>query len=173
MSRWSRWRSNGSFSDATKAAVAVLQRIGKVNLDGEICPWCKVRPADEVDHIEARKNGGANSVWNGMWICGDCNRKKSASPLERWLDRVREEHGVSDVEMWLRCKDKAEYSVEIGRKLRKESGWRPSEMVEVEKEPTIVPRPNPVNAFNAPMMLDDIFSNDRIIQYRIFGCRRM
>jgi hypothetical protein len=120
------WRSSWrSSSGATKAAVAVLQRIGKVNLEGEVCPWCKIRPADEVDHIEARANGGANSAFNGMWICGVCNRRKSARPLEDWIDLVR------------------------------------------------VPRPNPVNAFNAPMMLYDSFSNDRIIQYRLFGCRRM
>jgi hypothetical protein len=171
MSWRSSWRSRGGFSDATKAAVAVLQRINKVTLDGEVCPWCKVRPADEVDHIEARANGGGNLVWNGMWICGVCNKKKSARPLGDWISLVRKTEGITDIEVWLRCKDKSEYAVEIGRKLRKEIGWRPSEMV-VEEEPVIVPRPNPINAFNSPMMLYDIFSNDRLIQYQLFGCRR-
>jgi HNH endonuclease len=165
--------SNG-FSDATKTAIAILQRVGKINLTGEICPWCKLRPADEVDYIEAKSKGGANSPFNGMWICGTCNRKKSAQPLEDWIDYVRGKEGIGDVEAWLRCKDKNEYHVLVGRKLRKEIGWRESDPPEiVEEEPVIVPRPNPINALNAPVQsVYDIFSNDRLIQHLLFGCGR-
>jgi hypothetical protein len=165
-------RNGNGFSEPTKAAVAVIQRMGKIILNGEMCPWCLFLTGVVVDHIEPKARGGNNSAFNGMWICSVCNRKKSAQPLERWLDQVREEQGVSDIEVWLRCKDKKEYVVEIGRKLRKAIGWRESEHSPEEEKPTITPRPNPFNAVNAPMMLYDIFSNDRIIQHLIFGCGR-
>jgi hypothetical protein len=91
-------------------------------------------------------------------------------PLEDWIALVRKEQGIRDIEVWHRCKDKNEYVVEVGRKLRKVIGWRESDPEEIEvEERTIIPRPNPVNAFNFPLMAYDIFSNDRLIQHILFG----
>jgi hypothetical protein len=146
--------SNG-FSDATKAGIAVVQRLGGARLDIELCPWCKLRPADEVDHIQAKANGGSNSVFNGMYICKPCNRQKSAMLLEDWIELVRKREHVADIEVWLRSKDKADYYMLIGRKLRKDIGWRPTTVI-VEDAPAIVPRPNPKDAINKPVM-EDVF----------------
>jgi HNH endonuclease len=137
------------FTDATKVGIGVLQRLGKVSLGGELCPWCKVRPADEVDHIEARANGGNNSIFNGMWICRACNRRKSASDLEDWIEFVMERENVMDIEVWLRSRDKDEYALLIGRKLRKQMGWKASEPASPEVDVVYVrPRPNPANPIN-------------------------
>ena len=121
----------------------VLQRLRKVRLEPEVCPWCKVRPAAEFDHIEAKANGGNNTAFNGMFICWSCNSRKSAMFVEDWLAYVRETYKVMDVELWINCKDRAEYDVMIGRKLRKQIGFRVSEppppfIPEME----IVPRDN-------------------------------
>jgi 5-methylcytosine-specific restriction endonuclease McrA len=89
--------ANG-FSDASKAGIAVLQRLDKVRLEPQMCPWCKVRPADEVDHIMARANGGTNSAFNGMYICAVCNRRKSAQPLDDWMDHVRRTYTNPQIE---------------------------------------------------------------------------
>jgi HNH endonuclease len=161
---WRRRVDRGGFSDATKAAVAVP-------FGGRA--WCKIHSADEVDHIEARANGGGNSVFNGMWICGVCNRKKSARELEDWIDYVSEEQGITDIEVWLQCRDKNEYQVEIGRKLRKVIGWREGEPPNIEEmERAVRPRPNPKDAPNFPMLLEDHYSSHKIIRYFLFGGNR-
>jgi hypothetical protein len=139
-----------------------------VGLDVELCPWCKLRPADEVDHIEARANGGDNSVFNGMYICKVCNLKKSDMPLEDWIQFVRKRENVTDIEVWLRCKDKADYAVMIGRKLRKQIGWRPTTDTMVD-EVRIVPRPNPKDPINKVIMLSEFYSNDWLIWKRFMG----
>jgi len=140
--------SNG-FSDATKAGIAVLQRLGGVRVEPQVCPWCKVRPADEVDHITARANGGTNSVFNGMWICVVCNRRKSAQAVEDGLDYVKRTYNIVDVELWIGCGSKAEYDLLIGRKLRKRFGWRASEPPqELQPLETGSVRANPVNPIN-------------------------
>lgn len=143
-----RMSGNGGFSEAAKAAIAVLQRLNKISLAPEMCPWCKIRPASEFDHIEAKANGGSNTPLNGMFICNPCNNKKRAVSVEDWKDYIAEKEGVRDIVLWLGCDGKAEYDLRIGQELRKLIGFRPSEPEQLEDEPRIVPRPNPRRPIN-------------------------
>src|SRR5262249_40444081 len=135
-----------NFSDATKAGIAVLQRLGKLKLSPEVCPWCKINPASEFDHILAKANGGKHTVFNGMFICRSCNAKKRAMSMEDWKEYVRKREGISDVEVWIEVADLTEYHLMFGRKLRKQMGWKASEPPPVEER--IEPRPNPLNPIN-------------------------
>jgi HNH endonuclease len=140
--------SNGGFSEPAKAAIAILQRLGKISLEPELCPWCKIRPASEFDHIEAKANGGSNTPFNGMFICSLCNRKKRAISVEDWIEYIKDREEVKDVGLWLGCRDGAEYDLRIGRKLQKLIGFRVSEPQQFDYEPRVVPRPNPRNPIN-------------------------
>ena len=138
--------SNSGFSEPAKTAIAILQRLGKIGIGPEMCPWCKREEASEFDHIEAKANGGNNTAFNGMFICSPCNRKKRAMSVEDWVSYIKKREEVTDVRLWLECKDKAEYDLMIGRKLRKQIGFKASEPQKFEY--AVVPRPNPRDAVN-------------------------
>lgn len=54
--------------------------------DGFQCAYCgKTPPAVvlEIDHIEPRAKGGSDDINNLITACFDCNRGKSATPLDK------------------------------------------------------------------------------------------
>lgn len=54
--------------------------------DGFTCQYCGRKPPEiilEVDHMEAASSGGSDKIDNLITSCFDCNRGKSATPLEQ------------------------------------------------------------------------------------------
>lgn len=43
-----------------------------------LCAYCAVRPATDVDHFMPLARGGAHALANLVPACGDCNRRKCA-----------------------------------------------------------------------------------------------
>jgi hypothetical protein len=159
-------KGNG-FSEPTKAAIAMLQRQGLIRVSAEMCPWCKIRPASEYDHIEAKANGGNNFPTNGMFICYECNRRKSSWSIEDWMTYIKKKEHVRDIQLWLECKDKAEYNLRIGQKIRREIGFRVSEPPQFESaladEPVVIPRPNPRKPINPECYVQPCMGGDLIV----------
>jgi hypothetical protein len=146
--------TNG-FSDATKAGIAVLQRLGKITTEPEMCPWCKIRPASEFDHIEAKSNGGNHTAFNGMFICRVCNITKRAMSIEDWEWLIKHREQISDVKLWLQCKDGAEYHLMFGRKLRKQIGFKLSEPPPIPLHTEVKVRPNPIRSVINPTYVQE------------------
>lgn len=69
-----------------------LQRIREQHLrEHPLCVAClargRVTAAEEVDHIVALVNGGADAPENRQGLCRECHRQKTARDLGRRLKR--------------------------------------------------------------------------------------
>lgn len=54
--------------------------------DGELCAYCRTRPATTIDHVLPRSRGGANHWENAVGACTRCNsRKANRTPEEAGL----------------------------------------------------------------------------------------
>ena len=51
------------------------------------CAYCESTVEMQLDHIFPMSAGGDHSVWNVVPACGECNRSKSATSIDRWLQR--------------------------------------------------------------------------------------
>lgn len=51
--------------------------------DSHRCLYCGA-PAQHVDHLIARVEGGTNDLWNLVSSCAFCNQSKNASPWMNW-----------------------------------------------------------------------------------------
>jgi len=55
---------------------------------GRKCAYCDVQQAPlQIEHIQAKANGGTNRVSNLALACGPCNMKKAARPISEFLAR--------------------------------------------------------------------------------------
>lgn len=57
-------------------------------LEGLHCFYCD-EPAQSLDHIVARANGGPDTPDNLVPVCRVCNGQKSAKSLEAWAEQIR------------------------------------------------------------------------------------
>lgn len=51
-----------------------------------LCGYCGIQPADTVDHIVPRSNGGDNKRTNKMPACRGCNSSKGTKALQSWRE---------------------------------------------------------------------------------------
>lgn len=84
----------------------VLTRFSILSRDGFCCGYCGVRATDgaalHVDHIEPLSRGGADSAFNMLTACSECNLSKSAVSLspevvERLQRLARSRNDVSGI----------------------------------------------------------------------------
>jgi 5-methylcytosine-specific restriction endonuclease McrA len=52
--------------------------------DGGICRRCGRPDSWRVDHIKARRDGGADAEWNLQLLCTDCDAKKHREKGRAW-----------------------------------------------------------------------------------------
>jgi 5-methylcytosine-specific restriction endonuclease McrA len=57
----------------------------------KICVYCGKQGSVQIDHIDPLARGGEHELSNLIPACAECNRRKSARPVDEWL---MEAHGV-------------------------------------------------------------------------------
>lgn len=84
------------------------------------CAYCRVGPAEEVDHIRPRALGGADDLRNYLAACSPCNRMKSARLLGRPLLMMLEEMAVEKADTLVAMLDRTKQRVDPRPALRQE-----------------------------------------------------
>lgn len=90
--------------------------------DGFTCAYCGKTPPGvtlEVDHIEPKSKGGPDDINNLITACFDCNRGKSAIPLDKIPNQLIDNKEIL-VEKELQLKEYRKLVAKINRRISKD-----------------------------------------------------
>lgn len=85
-------------------AVSKRVRFEAFKRDRFTCQYCGKRPPDvtlEIDHVVARREGGADDIHNLTTSCVACNRGKSGVPLDKVAPALDEMEVLSSIQEML------------------------------------------------------------------------
>lgn len=87
----SNWRKHNKGKSSTKRGYGARWRDRRDRIlrrDNYLCQVCKAAPADAVDHIVPKAEGGTDSDGNLQAICDDCHKVKTREESTRARQRA-------------------------------------------------------------------------------------
>lgn len=70
-----------------------LMRVFHLEMRGEPCEVCGIRPGTRIHHKKYRSRGGDDARWNFLWVCSICDSDHGELPS---ISRYSEGDAIAD-----------------------------------------------------------------------------